>query len=192
MKSKTATILLEQFDILASKQKLTSSKILTAFTKNIGMYMMHNPLKDILIYSAKNSTKILYDTTKQQNLEYSVKVQLPSTFLKSIGAAKIYCYSFASNKLFISRRNQTSVESKIFSLTIANQTITNLSNPLKFSFQHLRKKTHFASCRFWKPLNGKWIVNGYCNVLHTALNNHASWALYCTIWYVAWPLYYII
>ena len=153
--SQSASILLEQLLILANKQNLSADVSLDIFTKNIGMKMLFNPLKELSMYSLKNSTKIYLTENDQKITDYSVKIRLPLTFVQRIGPiAKIYCYSFSNSYLFIPSRNQTPVASEVFSLNVDNQTLTNLKEPIRLWFSHSRKAVKYTTCRYWQTAEG--------------------------------------
>ena len=103
--------------------------------------------------SNKNFTLVVDDGDKLIERS-SASILLPKSITKIFNRnVKVYSYSFRNSKLFVSHDNKTTVRSNILSLTVVNQSLSNLPEPIELTFVP-NDKLSDASCGFWQKSKG--------------------------------------
>ena len=151
-----ATKIMAQLDILARIQSLYEGKSVAIQSENIAFAVATIKKSRIRFYTPNYSFKMHIDDGNNLNINSSGSIELPASVAKNFSSnTKIYSFFFRNKKLFVARNNLTVVKSNILSLTIVNQTLSNLSEPIKIIFTSNISDSR-VSCRYWQEEKGMY------------------------------------
>ncbi|XP_076592087.1 adhesion G-protein coupled receptor G1 isoform X2 [Chaetodon auriga] len=98
--------------------------------------------------------------------EPTITVQIPSALKQAAKKTnKVVCTFFKNNSLFQEGSRKTRILDDVVGITVENEIITNLSEPIRIGFHHdVIPRTHSRKCVSWDtrkdPLQVNWLVDG--------------------------------
>lgn len=104
--------------------------------------------------------------TEGESAESTVTVQIPTALKQAAkSTSKVVCTFFKNNSLFQEDDTENRILDNVVGITVENEVIANLSEPIKIGFHHSGiPKTHSRKCVSWDtrkdPLQVKWLVDG--------------------------------
>ncbi|XP_070764948.1 adhesion G-protein coupled receptor G1 [Enoplosus armatus] len=103
---------------------------------------------------------------KDASAESTTTIYIPPALkLAAKKTSKVVCTFFTNNSLFQEGQKETRILGDVVGITMENEVITNLSEPIRIGFHHdVIPKTHSRTCVSWDtrkdPLQVNWLVDG--------------------------------